>query len=360
MIDIAESLRRATLHHLQREWGNFNRWHLGGKLIPPTFEIEDAEGRLGSWRRDTRTIAIARRHLEGAPWHAVLETLKHEMAHQYVDEVLRLDRALPHGEAFQRACRLLAIDGTGRPGSYEPGQDPSGEDTETGARLRKIRRLLALAESSNVHEAEAALAKANELLLKYNIDMAAAETERRYCYRQLGEPTGRRSRHIMILAGIVTEHFFVEAIWVEVFDPRTGRTGSVLEICGTPENVELAEYAHHELQRSAHELWRRHQREHAINSDKDKRPYFEGVLIGFSERLRTQKEQREQRRELVWVGDPKLDAYFRSRYPRIRRDKYFISSGTEAFSAGKEAGAHLELTPAIKGREREGPRLLTG
>lgn len=360
MSDIAEGLRRATLRRLQRDWSCFNSWHLGGKLRPPTFEIEEVEGRLGCWRRDTRTIAISRRHLEDASWSAVLETVKHEMAHQYVDEVLHLTEVLPHGEAFKRACKLLGIDGTGKPSSAQDLASESSDDTEAGARLRRIRRLLALAESSNVHEAEAALAKANELLLKYNIDMAAAETERRYCYAQLGRPTGRRSRHVMILAGIITEHFFVEAIWVDTFDPRTGRSGNVLEVCGTPENVELADYAWHELQRSAHELWRRHKRAHGIDSDRDRRPYLEGVLVGFSERLRSQKEQREQRRELIWLGDPKLEQFFRARYPRIRRDSYFISSGTEAFSAGKEAGAGLELTPALKGRERQGPRLLTG
>jgi hypothetical protein len=364
MTDIREELRRATLRRLQREWSGYNSWHLGGKLRPPAFEIADDARRLGSWHRGTRTIAFSRGHLEGATWSEVIDTLKHEMAHQYVDEVLGLEEALPHGEAFRRACRLLAIDPAARAGaageSGAGGGAAGGPEPEAAARLRKIRGLLALAESSNAHEAEAALAKANELLLKYNIDVAAAETERRYVVRELGRPTGRRNRHDMILAGLIAEHFFVEAIWIDTFDVRTGRSGQVLEVCGTPENVELAEYAHHELLRSAEELWRRHRLERGIGGDRDRRPFVEGVVTGYSERLRAEKERREQRHELVWLGDPKLDQFFRARHPRVRQQRYYVSAGTEAFSAGKEAGASLELTPAVKGRARGEPRLLTG
>ena len=45
-----------------------------------------------------------------APWPAVVEVLKHEMAHQYVHETLGLAHTPPHGEAFQSACRLLRCD----------------------------------------------------------------------------------------------------------------------------------------------------------------------------------------------------------------------------------------------------------
>ena len=208
MSAITEDLKQACIRRLARDWSCFNYWYLGSKLRRPALEVEEVESRWGRWDPATRTISISARHLLEAPWDTVLETLKHEMAHQYVDEVLRLDGALPHGEAFRRASKMLAIDSA--IGAVAPGSAPAeGEDA---ARLRKIRRLLALAESPNVHEAEAALAKANELLLKYNIDLAASEHERAYCHRTVGSPTNRRSKYVMILAGLLAEHFFVETI----------------------------------------------------------------------------------------------------------------------------------------------------
>ncbi len=46
------------------------------------------------------------------------------------------------------------------------------------------------------------------------------------------------------LSLILSRHFFVEAIWIPVYRPREGKRGSVLEICGSPDNVEIAEYVH--------------------------------------------------------------------------------------------------------------------
>lgn len=352
---VDEALRIGCLRRIKRDWACLNYWHLGSKLRPPAFELDRAEARLGSWEPRTRTISISEHHVWSAPWEAVTETLKHEMAHQYVDEVLKLDGALPHGEAFRRAARLLAIEPDPAGPSAAPDADP-----ETVARLRKIRRLLALAESPNVHEAEAALAKANELLLKYNIDVAATERERTYRYRRLGEPTGRRSRHALILAGLLCEHFFVEAIWVDTYDARSGRSGQVLEVCGTPENLDLAEYAWHELLRSAEELWRKHRRTEGIGGDRDRRPYMEGVLMGYGETLRAQREAIERKHELVWLGDPGLEAFYRARHPRTRSERYAVSSASDAFGAGKEAGAALRLTRAIRASAGSAGRLLPG
>src|SRR3954463_9965014 len=96
-----EELKRACLRRLSRDWACFNYWYLGERLRPPVFSLESAEARWGQWSPATRTISISERHIVEAPWETVLETLKHEMAHQYVDEVLKLEGALPHGEAFQ-------------------------------------------------------------------------------------------------------------------------------------------------------------------------------------------------------------------------------------------------------------------
>lgn len=356
--DLTDALKQACLRRLKREWGSFNYWYLGERLKPPAFDLAPGEARLGFWTAATRTISIAEKHVLEAPWEVVLETLRHEMAHQYVDEVLRLDGALPHGEAFRRAARLLAVDEARRDGQPVPA-GPSSTDPDMLARLRKIRRLLALADSPNVHEAEAALAKANELLLKYNIDLAAAEVERSYTYRHLGKPTGRRPRYTLIMAGLLAEHFFVETIWIQTYDVRTTRTGYVLEICGTPENVDLADFAFHELQRSAHELWRKHKRAEKIQSDRHRRSYIEGVLTGFGNKLREQRELSERKHELVWVGDPGLAAFYRTRHPRIRSESYSVYS-TDAFTAGKEAGAALRLTRALREHGGDGGRLLSG
>jgi hypothetical protein len=66
--------------------------------------------RLGQWSRARRTLELSRTLVLVRPWLEVLGVLEHEMAHQYVDEVLREHGEPPHGPTFQRVCADRAID----------------------------------------------------------------------------------------------------------------------------------------------------------------------------------------------------------------------------------------------------------
>ena len=137
-------------------------------------------------------------------------------------------------------------------------REATEEHDERTRVIERIARLLALAESPNVHEAEAAMAAAQRLMLKYNVELQHAGAARRYGFRHLGEPSGRVGESDRVLASILAKHFFVEVIWVPVYRPLDGKRGSVLEICGAPENLEMAEYVHAFLRHTASELWDEH------------------------------------------------------------------------------------------------------
>ena len=134
--------------------------------------------RLGEWDPVKREIALGRPFVMDHPWHAVRDVLHHEMAHQLAHEMLGGLRETPHGPAFQKACRLLRIepDATGRYETIENASDGGASD----AVLIKIKKLFALAESPNPHEAEAAMLKAHQLIARYNIDLLALNQNRRF------------------------------------------------------------------------------------------------------------------------------------------------------------------------------------
>ena len=71
-----------------------------------------------------------------------------------------------------------------------------------------------------------------------------------------------------MLAAVLREFFFVETLWVRVFRPKEGKWGSVLEVCGSEENVQLAEYVHGFLTHTAARLWQLHKRDHGITSNR--------------------------------------------------------------------------------------------
>jgi hypothetical protein len=173
--------------------------------------------------------------------------------------------------------------------------------------------------------------------------MLGGEQRARYGFRQLGEPKGRTDEAQRLLAMLLGRYFFVEAIWVPGYDPRTDRRGTILEICGTDDNLEMAAYVYDFLNQTAERLWVAHKQAAAIRSDRDRRTYLAGVMLGFAERL-ADKERQHQVEGLVWAGDAVLQDYFRRRHPHVRRVHQKGQPRTEARAEGKKAGREIVLS----------------
>jgi hypothetical protein len=346
-------LEAALVRELHAAYHDLNASFFKRRLKPAAIELSDAAGRLGRWIPGSRSIEIGRALVLEQPWGVVIEVLKHEMAHQFVHEALGKTDETSHGPAFREVCERLGIDasaaGMPRPGATSPDEERV---------LERIARLLALAESPNVHEAQAAMSAAQRLMLKYNLEHLADRRPHGYGFRHLGRPTGRVTEHERLLGAILTQHFFVEVIWVPVYRPLEGKRGSVLEACGTPANLEMADYVHAFLTHTAEQLWKEHKRALEIRGDRDRRTYLAGVMMGFLEKLNeAKKASREQ--GLVWVGDADLDAYYRQRHPRIQQVRYFGNRRTEAHAHGREAGRRIVLHRPVEGGPSGPVRLLT-
>ena len=335
-------LDRALLQALVAEWHGLNRELFGQALVCPVFSLSADERRLGLWRRQTREILIQRELAFREAWGVVVEVLKHEMAHQYVDEVLHATDEAPHGPAFQRVCDDRGIDG--RP----QGMPKSPDDSRI---LGRVSKLLALAGSSNQHEAEAAMAKAQAMMLRHNLEVTDRSA---YDFRQIGTPRQRIYEHARWLAAILSEHFFIEAIWVPAYDPGTAQRGTVLEICGTPENLAIAEYVHGFLQETGERLWRDHRSANGLKGHGGRRRFLTGVMRGFLDRLEKAKTSHEAN-GLVWIGDGDLDRYLRVRHPRTTRRRRRGGRRDEHFQAGRLAGEQIVLhKPVAKGGDDRG------
>jgi hypothetical protein len=264
-----------------------------------------------------------------------VEVLKHEMAHQFVYEVLGHHDESSHGPSFQRTCEQLGIDphATGLP----------GENPRRSPILDRIKKLLALATSPNQNEAETAMRVAHRLMLRHNLQHVSSDAVvDSYGFRHLGRSSGRVPESERLLAGLLGEFFFVQPIWVSVFRVADQKRVSVLEVTGRPENLDLAEYVYGFMQHAAESLWREHKRSHRIQSNVDRRAFLAGVMRGFADKLRAERKA-EEASGLVWVGDPLANQYFRRRHPRIRTTSHGNSVGSDAGRRGRAAGRELVL-----------------
>jgi hypothetical protein len=345
---LSAALETALLHQLLATWRSLNESYFKGRLRPPTLALADGARKLGQWLASDRRIELSRAFVVDGAWGAVVEVLKHEMAHQLVTEVFGDPDPTPHGPTFRAVCERHGIDAAA---AGVPEAVPSAEADRV---LGRVAKLLALAESPNVNEAELAMAEAQRLMLKHNLDATARAS---YSFRHLGTPTGRVSEAERILANLLNDHFFVECIWVPVWRARAGKRGSVLEICGTTLNLTIAEHTHAFLLHTADRLWSQYQRQHAAGK-RDRRAYQAGVMTGFREKLDTQRK-RHTEAGLVWVGDADLGRYWRRRHPYVRFTRHAGAEHNEAHAHGRAAGRGIVLQRAVHERVSRG-RLLPG
>ncbi len=320
-------------------------------LRRPNLAISDELTRtLGHWDAERRLITLSRRLLDPSRWGVLVAVLQHEMAHQVVTELLGEPDPRPHGAAFARACALVGIEAsaTASPELLER----SSAEADGGVR-RKIAKLLALAESPEPHEAEAALRKAHEIALRHNVGLLDAGAEVDYELRIVGEPMKRIPSWYWIILSILEEAYFVLYIsrGCRQLDRATrGAATKVIEIYGTPDNVEAAAYVFDYLVAQATPLWERYRFRNGLTNQRRKLSFLRGLYAGFRETLRQRTIEFEERHALVWRGDPELRGFYRRRNPHVRK----VSSGAtnhyaDAHAAGREEGRRLRIRPGVGG-----------
>jgi predicted SprT family Zn-dependent metalloprotease len=347
---LSAELEASLLRELMRAWRDLNHTFFKGAMKPPVLRLSDSASLLGRWDLATRAMELSRAMVLEQAWGSVVEVLKHEMAHQYVSEVLQAVDESAHGPTFRQVCARIGIDdaASGSPASADP---------RRARLLERVAGLLALAKSPNRNEAQNAAALAQRMMLKHNIAISRETTRASYGFRYLGEPKGRLQEHEHILAAIIAGHFFVEAIWVPAYRPKDGKRGSVLEVCGTLENLEMAGYAHAFLCGTAERLWKEHKKEQRIDNNRDRRSYLAGVMEGFRERLSSEKNKNSER-GLVWLGDADLAHYQKKRHPYMRSVRLRGHGYSEARSHGRAAGRNIVLSKGVSGRASSRGKLL--
>jgi hypothetical protein len=352
---LTAELEAALLRELRNNYDWENQVRFRKRLKPPVLALSDVSGRWGRWVGPTRTIELSRTLVLERSWPEVLGVLLHEMAHQFVDEVLGASHEASHGEVFQQVCAERGIDGRAA-GPPVPQAEPAGEVDRV---LERIRKLLALAGSSNQHEAEMAMRKAHELMLRHNIEVTRARAVDAYEVAHLGDPQKRGNRVEDAVMSLLLEFFFVKVIRIPVYLPTLGTHGKVFEISGSRANLEMARHVYEFLLGTAERLWQQNRSDTRVQSGRDRLAYQAGVIRGFHDKLQSERVELKST-GLVWVGDGQLEEFYRARHPRITSRRSTVRL-TGAHAAGREAGRSIVLHKPIEhGPAGGGRKLLHG
>lgn len=328
-------------------------WLHGLDLRAPVFEINENGSRAGSWSPGHSSLKIAAWLIKEHSWDVVLEVLKHEMAHQYVHEVLRRSGERPHGAAFQEACQRLGVHPRFCRATSRIPRLISSAKRPPRAILARVEKLLSLAQSANEHEAALAMEKANVLLRRHNISRLEQGSAAEYDYLIINGGKKRISAVQRTIAAILKDFFYVKVVIGRQFDAACGETFRVLELIGTEENLAVADHVYFFLTNRLEALWQEY-RAAKNAAGREKRSYQLGVLTGFQGRLRSQEEEivateRSLSSALICSQDHGLVSYYHSRHPRLRKVRHRGAKVySNSYKAGEEEGKNLVIHKAVQ------------
>jgi hypothetical protein len=366
-IKIQQDLEHRILHGLACEWEA--AWRCLNpdmqQLIPrPTFAIKELKNQWGTWSSRKRRITLSRQLVLNYPWDSIRDVLLHEMAHQAAQQLWGAPDQMPHGAAFKRACQLLHIDSAAS-ANYAPLQDRLLQDTSNAhdKRMLRVKKLLALAESKNHFEAEAAMTKAHELITRHNIELNRQEEERQFLSIFLGSPALRHPREDYHLANLLQDYYFVTGIWVPAYVIEKQKMGRVLEISGTAQNLKIADYVHGFIVQFIDAQWQKYNHEKKLNRYR-KTDFAVGIIQGFHNKLELNAAKKKSEKgilALIQKADPQLQKYFKFRYPHTASVKKTASQqDSRVLNDGKKLGKKLVIARGINQRNTTKPRLITG
>jgi len=335
-------------------------WLYKVELATPVFEISEAQGRAGAWSPGFSVLSLAGWLIREHAWEVVIEVLKHEMAHQFVDQRMGLGAEAPHGPAFQEACDRLGVHPAFRTAGTRIPRLPA--DGGKSTLLVRVEKLFALAASANEHEAALAMEKANAILRRHNLERLAGSPQSGYDCLVLKTGGSRLFSHQRAIAGLLGDFFFVGVVIASQFAAESGRERRVIELTGTWENLAVAEHAYHFLIRRLEHLWQAY-REETGAAGREKNSYWLGVLHGFRERLKKQEDAAifaaggGEAAGLLRLGDPGLIRFQQARYPRLRTVRHQGPMVfADSYQAGQEEGRQLVIHKGVeeKGGNRGG------
>ena len=240
--------------------------------------------------------------------------------------------------------------------------------------IKTIQNLLDLAaDKSSVHEAETAAKKAQELIMKYNIEeaalhggkQAAIKDEEYLIYKHQIHEEGKWLRDLF---HAVAKHNFCQIVigktrvkGVAKRFPDKYYWMDKFYILGEADNVELVKFLSEQLMHKLREAFK--QDWELYTGDESKgiymRSFFKGAASGVYWKLAEQQEQfskDESTNALILRKDAAVTEYKHTKWPKLGKSRNTSATSNEGWSNGYSAGKSANINAGLRGKG--GSRLL--
>lgn len=268
------------------------------------------------------------------------DVIRHELAH-YLTFINHGIVNNPHGNEFRELCQRLGWGENVYSATVCLESQNVIENQESNT-LRKIQKLLALATSNNENEAEQAMIKSQQLLLKHNLESTyidSKDEEKVFLKRILKQ---KRENAKMRSIARILETFFVSTVYAR------GEECIYLELLGNAVNIEIAEHVATFLESELERLWKQVQRHTHLKGMIAKNSFFLGLAKGYCNKIEALKREysSDVSHALMVIEKQLVDAKAMA-YERLSSK---CSNGrycSHSSSLGELMGKQLNINPAI-------------
>ena len=382
--EIARKLR----HRIEYEYSRiYQEYNLQGKISKAIINLSNATSYLGKWDGQHNSITLSSTLCLNYHWHEVIEVIKHEIAHQIVDQYIKpLDHHCAHDHYFVEACEMICVANWAR--SAKVHNNPKAPDSsellgKNSSIEQKIDKLLNLARSSNQHEASLALEKVFELRQKYFLQ--SQNSHHKVHYHVISLNKQKRTCFDLYTSILLSDHFNVRCIFSLEYSPVKKIDLVTLELVGLAKDLVMANHVFYFLKQTCEYLWT--QQKSIIKSQKlggnlrsAKRSFIIGLIQGFGSKLELAKKKHvgninidnslssssfDSSKAILYSyeNDQKfyqdlIEGYFNRRYPKIKKSKTKRGLDQEQLKQGHQQGLLINLNPPVKNSSKSGHQTL--
>lgn len=277
-----------------------------------------------------------------ADHNRLFNVVRHELAHyiQFINEG-HVDHF--HGPTFRELCKGFGWGEEVYRATMKLDEEAIASPAHDSALLRRIQKLMALSSSTNQHEAELAMIKAQQLLMKHNIEAGSLDEANQEQYHLKRILKSKRQNAKMNAIARILATFFVSTVYIRVKDY------TYLEILGRPHNVEIAEYVAHFLDRELDALWQQAKRQYGnLKGQTAKNSFFRGIARGYNQKIEALKRQyTDQQTASLMLLENQLERAQEMAYERLKNSTSHARHCHTSSAIGEEVGRNLTINPSL-------------
>lgn len=316
-----------------------HRYHYPIKVV-----IYNNRSMLGYFDSDFYELGFHER-LMSVKKEQLYNIIRHELAH-YLAFLKYGHDPKPHGWTFKSFCQSVGWGEEISAAAVCLEETEHSYNAEISSTFRKVQKLMALATSSNQNEAELAMIKSQQLLLKHNVELesmghlSTEEDDKIFLKRILKQK--KADAKMQAIARILNT-FFVNTVYNHC-DNFT-----YLEIVGSFVNLEIAEYVANVLQHELDWLWDQTKKQHSyLKGLVAKNSFFLGIAKGYCNKIEALKNSYNQDvTNALMVIEKKLVDAEALIYSGLTRRKSSRKYCPNSSALGEQVGKQLHFNPAI-------------